>query len=354
MEDVVIRLDARQMARSEPTTLEQVAARAGVSPGTASRVLNGKNKENRPAIARRSDRIRRIALQLGYRPNAAARSISRGRFRAVAFVTCGDIGIDWYPISELNGIHAALDKLEWRLLFNELPAAKIKDSKLIPQIFRESAVDALLVNLLPAFAENTVEYFEAQPVPCVWLNLKRDLRSVYPDDLGGAAMAVRWLTNRGHQRIGYFSRAFTGSFTHYSATDRFAGFSRTMKEDGLSPHRHLELFTDNLTDMPTVMQRAELYLKTFPDSQAVLCYEYEEAICMMFAAQRAGLRMPEDLEIIGFNEREIRGSSGLSIPTVIVPFQEVGRRAVEMVEKIIDTGRLDVESIAVPYKSTLI
>ena len=81
-------------------------------------------------------------------------------------------------------------------------------------------------------------------------------------------------------------------------------------------------------------------------------------ICMMFAAQRP--RRPShaaDLDsgsIIGFNEREIRGSSGLSIPTVIVPFQEVGRRAVEMVEKIIDTGRLDIESIAVPYKSTLI
>src|SRR5271154_5907221 len=115
----VLSFVAKTMNRTQPVTLEDVAARAGVSPGTVSRVLNGKNKENRPAIAKRSERIRRIALQLGYRPNAAARSISRGRFRAVAFVTCGDIGIDWYPISELNGIHAALDKLEWRLLFNE-------------------------------------------------------------------------------------------------------------------------------------------------------------------------------------------------------------------------------------------
>lgn len=349
----MLRLETGQMARSEPTTLEQVAARAGVSPGTASRVLNGKNKENRPAIARRSDRIRRIALQLGYRPNAAARSISRGRFRAVAFVTCGDIGNDWYPISELNGIHAALDKLEWRLLFNELPASKINDSKLIPQLFRESAVDALIVNLLPSFTENTVEYFEAQPLPCVWLNLKRDLRSVYPDDMSGATMAVRWLAKRGHKHIGYFSRLFSGS-SHYSATDRFNGFSRTLKADGLSPHRHLELIADNLSVMPPVLERAELFLKTFPDTQAVLCYEFEEAICMAFAAQHAGRRVPEDLEIVGFNEREIRSSSGLKIPTVVVPFQEVGRRAVEMVEKIIDTGRLDVESISVPYKSILI
>jgi DNA-binding LacI/PurR family transcriptional regulator len=127
-----------------------------------------------------------------------------------------------------------------------------------------------------------------------------------------------------------------------------------MKADGLSAHRHLELIADNLSVMPPVLERAELFLKTFPDTQAVLCYEFEEAICMAFAAQRAGRRVPEDLEIVGFNEREIRSSSGLKIPTVVVPFQEVGRRAVEMVEKIIDTGRLDVESIPVPYKSILI
>jgi LacI family transcriptional regulator len=341
------------MARFEPTTLEQVAARAGVSPGTASRVLNGKNKENRPAIAKRSDRIRRIALQLGYRPNTAARSISSGRFRALAFVTCGDIGTDWYPISELNGIHAALDKLEWRLVFNELPASKINESKLIPQLFRESAVDALLVNLLPAFSEKTVEYFEAQPLPCVWLNLKRYLRSVYPDDLGGAALAVGWLTNRGHQRIGYFSRLFTRA-AHYSASDRFNGFLQTMKAHELPSHRHLDVFTNGLSATQPVMEQAELFLKTFPDSQAVICYSYEEAVCLMFAAQRAGLCVPEDLDIVGFNEREIGSSSGLRIPTAIVPFQEVGRRAVEMVEKIIDNGRFDIESIVVPYKSILI
>jgi DNA-binding LacI/PurR family transcriptional regulator len=346
-------LKTGQRAQSEPTTLQQVAARAGVSPGTASRFLNGKNKENRPAIAKRGDRVRLVAVQLGYRPNAAARSISRGRFRAVAFVTCGDIGTDWYPISELNGIHAALDKLEWRLLFNELPAAKINDSKLIPQLFRESAVDALLVNLLPDFAEKTIDYFEAQPVPCVWLNLKRDLRSVYPDDASGAAMGVRWLTKRGHKNIGYFSRLFIRT-THYSAADRFAGFTRTIKAEDLSPHRHLELYTDNLSVMPPVLQRAEQFLKTFPDTQAVLCYEYEEAICMRIAAQRLGRRVPEDLDIIGFSEREIHGRSGLNIAKLIVPFQEVGRRGVEMVEKIIDTGRLDVESISVPYKSILI
>jgi LacI family transcriptional regulator len=343
----------RSMARPQSVTLEEVAARAGVSPGTVSRVLNGKNKENRPAIARKSDRIRHIALQLGYRPNVAARSMLSGRFGAVGFVTCGDLGKDWYPISGLNGIHAELEKSEFRLMFTELPASKINNPELVPQLFREASVDGLLVNLLPFFSEDLVDYFEAQPLPCVWLNLKRKLRSVYPDELSGSALGVRWLAEKGHKKIGFFTRVFA-SPTHYSVMDRFSGFTAAMKTLGLPFTRHLELIGSSTASKTPVLARAELYLSTFPDVEAVVCYEYEEAVCLTLAAERLGRRVPDDLEIIGFNEREIRSSSGLSIPTIIVPFHEVGRRAVLMLQAILDTHDREQPSVAVPFSSILV
>jgi LacI family transcriptional regulator len=337
-----------QMTRPQPTTLEEVAARAGVSPGTVSRVLNGKNKENRPAIAKRSEKIRKIATQLGYRPNAAARSMLRGAFRSVAFVTCGDLGKDWYPISGLNGIHAELEALEWKLMYNELPASKIGDPKLVPQLFRETSVDGLLINLLPFFSEDIVDYFEAQPLPCVWLNLKRQLRAVYPDDTSGSKLAVNWLADHGHKRIGYFSRLFWEP-VHYSALDRFAGCAQALKSAGLSTKYHLELLGHSEDPNRGAYARAEIFLKTFPDVQAVVCYEQEEAICMLVVAERMGRRVPDDLEIIGFSEREIRAQSGLSIPTLMIPFLKAGQRAVGMLEQMIKTGRRDVPSIAVPF-----
>src|SRR4051812_39968434 len=261
-----------RLPRHQPVTLEEVAARAGVSPGTVSRVLNGKNKENRPAIAKRSEEIRRLAIQLGYRPNSAARSIIRGRFGAVAFVTCGDAGTDWYPISGLNGIHTAMEKLEWLLMFNELPASKINNPKIVPQLFRESAVDGIIVNLLPIFSPQTVDYFEKQPLPCVLLNLKRKMRCVYPDEFSGSSLAVKWLQKRGHQRIGYFSRQFPPA-PHYSALDRFAGYQQAMKSLGLPSERHLEVVRPRDAAAVPVLQRAETFLQTFSDVQAVLCYE---------------------------------------------------------------------------------
>jgi DNA-binding LacI/PurR family transcriptional regulator len=346
---------SKSMNRSQPTTLEDVATRAGVSPGTVSRVLNGKNKENRPAIAKRSERIRRIAMQLGYRPNVAARSMLRGAFRAVAFVTCGDLGNDWYPISALNSIHSKLEASQWRLMFNELPASKIGDAKLVPNLFRETSVDGLIINLLPVFSEDLVEYFESQPLPCVWLNLKRSFGSVYPDDANGAELGVNYLIKRGHKRIGYLSRLFA-SPTHFSALDRFAGYSSAMAAANLPTHRHLPLLSNRGDALqPTLtMDRARELLLRFPDTEAVFCYEYEEAVCLMVAAERIGRRVPDTLEIVGVHEREIRASSGLSIPTAIIPFYDLGSHAVEMVRQMIDSGNRNIPSVAVPYKSVLI
>lgn len=346
---------SKSMNRSQPITLEDVATRAGVSPGTVSRVLNGKNKENRPAIAKRSEKIRRIALQLGYRPNVAARSMLRGAFRAVAFVTCGDLGNDWYPISALNSIHAALEASEWRLMFNELPASKIGDPKLVPNLFRETSVDGLIINLLPVFSEDLVEYFESQPLPCVWLNLKRPRGSVYPDETSGAELAVKYLIKRGHKRIGFFSRLFA-SPTHYSVMDRFAGYSSAMSAANLPAHRHLPLLGNRTEALQpaAAMARARDFLERFADADAVVCYEHEEAICMMVAAERIGRRVPDTLEIVGFHEREIRSNSGLSIPTAIIPFRDLGAHAVEMVRQMIDSGDREIPSVAVPFKSVLI
>ena len=291
-------------------------------------------------------------MEMGYRPNAAARTMTRGSFGAVSFVTCGDLGTDWYPISGLNGIHSTLDKRAWRLIFNELPASVISSPELVPNLFRETSVDGLLINLLPAFTSEVADYFESQPLPCVWLNLKRRRRAVYPDEASGATMGVEWLTQRGYQKIGFFTRQFIGPL-HFSVNDRFAGFQEAMRTRRLAAHRHFEIISGEAETMP-LFDRAKLFINTFKDLQAVVCYELEEAVCMQMAAECLGLKPGKDFAIIGYAEREIRSTTALSIPTLIVPFHELGCRAVEMLELMIETHRQDVDSVQVPFRSILI
>ncbi|MGN6370696.1 MAG: LacI family DNA-binding transcriptional regulator [Phycisphaerae bacterium] len=329
------------------TTIEEVAARAGVSAGTVSRVLNGKNKENRPAIAKRSERIRRIAKKLGYRPNAAARSIVTGQFGTVGFVTAGDAGTDWYPISALNGIYAAITASHRRLLFNQIPAKLFSDPDVVPHLFRESTVDGLIVNLLPRFSDSLVPYFESQPAPCVWINLKLAERSVYPDDTTAAPIALEYLFERGHRKIGFLQRQFETN-VHYSVNDRLAGFCTAMRKAGLSDARHLPLHGDSPDELATVMDRAEEFLRRYPDTTAAICYEMEEAVCLHTAALRAR-KLPGNFEIVGISHDFIRYVTGLPIPTVRIPFYEVGERASEMLIEMLTSGKRNVPSKPVAF-----
>ena len=129
-----------------------------------------------------------------------------------------------------------------------------------------------------------------------------------------------------------------------------------MNAANLPADRHLQLLGTRAesTRPQAAMHRAHAFLERFPDTQAVVCYEYEEAICLNVAAERMGRKVPDTLEIVGFHEREIRANSGLSIPTAIIPFRDLGTHAVEMVRLMIDSGDRNIPSVAVPFKSVLV
>ena len=218
-------------------TLQEVADRAGVTPPTVSRVLNGRIKENRPAIARRADQIRRIAHEMGYRPNTAARSVSRGRFGGVAFVTCGDLGFDWFAPSLLHGIHEGLEAEHLSLTLNELPGERMTDANYIPRLFRESAVDGLLINLDAKLPDTLIDVFDRQPVPAVLLNLKRSTRCVYPDEVGGGAAAARHVIATGCRRVGFLMHDPINERSHFSRADRLRGVADTLQEAEMPPLR---------------------------------------------------------------------------------------------------------------------
>ncbi len=331
----------------DAVTIAEVAKRAGVSAGTVSRVLNGKNKENRPAIAKRSQQIRDIALELGYRPNTAARQMVHGRFGLVGLVSCGDLGRDFLPRLLVHGIHLGLEESATRLLFNELSADRMTDVTYVPRLFRESTVDGLIVHLEPNMGPDITSVFLAQPVPCVFVNNKLPMNSVYPDDLQGAAKAVHHCVSLGHKYIGFFHRPQTGH-GHYSCLDRKAGFIAAMEEVGRDPSFHPD-FTPDQGYIHCRVFDAEAFLDRFPSVTAVICYEMEEALAMREACIKRGRMPPDALYILAFGEREIRALTGVNVPTLMVPFKAVGEEAALMVASLIGDRTRRTPSVAVPF-----
>lgn len=334
------------MGQRTPATVQDIARRAGISAGSVSRILNGKNKENRPSTVRLAAKVRRIASQLGYRPNAAARSMLKGRFGLIAFVTCGDAGTDWIPRSLVHGIHQAAEDADLRVVMSEFHRNRLGEADYVPRLLKESVVDGLIVYLDPRVQDLLLPQLEATRQAVVFTNSQRFDRAVYPKDLEGSKRATEELIAAGRKRIAYL-RFDTGG-GHYSHVDRREGYVQAMREAGLKPVVWELPATKEVTP-----ERAGIVEGVLAGGagkiEAVVCYEQNEAVSAYVAAMRLGRKVPKDLAIVGFHEREVRSVTGIGIPTAVVPFYEVGLEATRMLIRMIETGVHSEASRGVEY-----
>lgn len=334
---------------TEPVNITLIAQRMGVSPGTVSRVLNGRNKENRPAIARRAEGIRRLAAELGYRPNAAARSMTSGRHGAMAFLACNDVGLDWIPLSLLHGIHAGLAAVGSRLVYDELDQAGFADPAAWPRLFRESAVDALLVYRDPGVARAAEQVLADQGIPHVWLNQRAPRPCVCPDEVGGGRLAVRRLIAAGCKSIGYFQLfQRPPAMAHYSERDRHKGVAAALAKAGLAAHRVLVGAPDYLFHQGQALPHAQRFLADHADCDGVVCYGPEEAVALQVAVAGASRRRSGALRLAVFAERPAPALTGTPVITVPIPFTAVGHQAVLLARDLLD-GKDAERQVVVPY-----
>lgn len=336
-------------------TIEQIAARAGVSPGTVSRVLNGRNKENRAAIAARAQRIRAIAADMGYRPNAAARSMLTGRFGLIALLTCGSDEFEWFPRTLIHGLCDGLNAIESRLVINEFPEQGLRDPEYLPRLLTETAVDGLIVHLNPAHADAFTKFFREERLMSVFVNLNQRHRCVYPDDYQGARMLAQWLITQGHKRIAYFGRKTVGANApHYSEADRQRGVFAALEQAGLGSPFHLDADPAGNKQPERMRSLARDFAAHMGKATAVICYEVEELTALMYELSLRGVRVPEDVVLVTFHERQFRAAVGSArLPTAMVPFRDVGLRAVKMLSESIESGDRSMRSVAVPYTTVL-
>ncbi|MEM7576292.1 MAG: LacI family DNA-binding transcriptional regulator [Planctomycetota bacterium] len=330
------------------STISQVAEQAGVSIGTVSRVLNGKNKENRPSAVKRAAKIRKIAAEIGYRPNTAARAARSGAFGAFGLLACSDPLSESLDLGLIHGIQSGLGRGGERLLMSELPPTGFQNADTIPQILTENSVDGLIVSYVGELPESWSQMIESGAAPHIWLNTKAPKNCVYPDDFQAARDATRYLVSLGHERLAFLSQhehEVTG-FRHYSVFDRRDGFLAALDDAGLKP------LAVEVTGGFVFGHGAETVTRILKQPErptALVCYEKHEAVLAWVAATALGLRIPEDLSIIAFHPDMLRKQTGLPIRTVVVPFATIGQVAVEMLRAATRTRDRVLPARAIPY-----
>jgi LacI family transcriptional regulator len=337
-------------------TLKAVAEKAQVSEMTVSAILNGRYTPRRKDAVRRAKRIRRIADELGYRPNAAARTMASGRFGAVALLLSADgSGRSNLPEGLLRGLTTALEERGLHLVITDLPDDRLTDETYVPKILREWMSDGLLINYNWQIPRRMSQLIEDYEIPSIWVNCKRDRDCVYPDDFDAGRRLAKLFLGHGHRRVAYadFHYGFEAGTEqeHYSKPDRWAGYVAAMREAGLparrldtgdSPHRNRSTYEFWANAETTPLARAD---------RPTAVIEYGgSAGAVALAARALGLRIPEDLALATFAEGDRAFVHGLQVPSMLLPHEQVGRKAVEMMLEKIERPAVPLEPVRVPFR----
>ncbi len=315
-------------------TIRDVAARAGVSHQTVSRVLNNSTE----VTPETRDRVNAAIAELDYRPNANARSLAAGRTYALACLAPNLT--DYTFASIIEGIESEArqhgyfvfssstpDADSFGLLAAELSSSRRADGLLIINPYN----DARHTRLAPDFPVVLIGSHPAEPI-----------NSVSLDDRQAARAATRYLRSLGHRQI----VNITGPQTEDCTRERIAGYQDALEAARIDPNPALILEGDwTASSGALVIQRL---LKSACPFTAVFAQNDRMAIGAIHALRQAGRRVPEDISVIGFDDMPLASYFDPPLTTMRQDTLEIGREAVRLLIRTLENPGQPAEQKRLP------
>ncbi len=268
-------------------TIYKIAEKAGVSSSTVARVLRGDLKESWKGTSERAARIRQIAEEMGYQPNLRARAFSRGKTHGIALLYTNDAWIfEGVNSQVVNSFVRALRAQGYHLVF-----VPVDSDGEWEEIVRGGQVDGCM--MLQRMPKSVNDVLKETGLPIVVLGDNADpaLPHVTVDDFGGAFSATKHLLSLGHQRVGLFVHSTIKP--HCSVEQRRAGYESALDEANLESQLFWRVSENEVVD---VLIRAE------KRPTALLCYSDLEATMIVHAMWKYGIKIPDELSVVGFND----------------------------------------------------
>jgi DNA-binding LacI/PurR family transcriptional regulator len=318
-------------------TIVDVAARAGVGVGTVSRVLN-----NSPLVSDKTrERVMAVIDELDYRPSQLARNLSLGRTLTIGVIT--PLLTQAAVTERIRGIVATLRNTPYDLvLFTiETPSQRAEQFRNLAR----NRVDGLIsISIVPNDQE--VDRFRRAGVPVVLVNGRHEsLPCVINDDEAGGAMAARHLISLGHTRIGFIGEPADPYGVDWSRS-RQTGYCRALAEAGIPVRDEYQLQGASARRVTARMTNQLLALPEPPT--AIFVATDAQALGVMEAAEEAGVVVPDDLSVIGFDDIDVARYVGLS--TILQPLFESGRRGAMLLLESLQVDTLEPSEDVLPLQ----
>ena len=301
-------------------TLREVARRAGVHAGTASRALNPQTRSLVNAAT--ASKVIAAAEELGYRPNPMARGLKTNRSFTIG-VLVPDLTNPLFP-PIVRGIEDELATEGYTALLANSDNDRDKE-----RLHFETMKDRQVEGFIMATAEldhPLVEDAIAADAPIVLVNRTVDSSrafAVINDDRKGTALAVNHLVELGHMRIAHI----VGPERYSTGKTRYRGFIDAMKAAGLKADRKLIRFTKTFVESEGARVFKQLLEDDSKDFTAVVAGNDLLALGCYDVLAEAGLSCPRDVSIVGFNDMPFLDKLRPPLTTIRIPHYELGARA---------------------------
>lgn len=325
-------------------TIKDVAAQAGVSYQTVSRVIN-----NRPEVTDETRaRVQEVIDILGYRPNLAARSLPRRRSHIIGLIIPYEADYlfrDPHLLAQIAGIDAEANAHDYNVL---LSTTGDSDSNLeaYERFVRNQVADGALI-IETASNKTGGELLAEQDYPYVTLGY--DLNSpdacfVHTDDRSGARKATQHLLERGHRRIGIINGPPLGAVA--ALEERVLSHQQVLAEAGLSFDPTFMVYGDYTQVSGRI---ATENLMALPDPPtAIFALNDRMAMGAIRALHIAGLHVPEDVAVVGFDDITMAADFNPALTTVRQPSKQVGQMAAQLLFKLISGGPVAEKEVVLP------
>jgi LacI family transcriptional regulator len=317
-------------------TIQDIAQHLNLAVSTVSKALN-----DYPDVSQQTkNRVIEVARDLGYYPSAPARNLRRRRTDKIGFLFSFPITvISEYVSNLITGAIIAAEKEGYNLILYPLLENQLEN---LTRICRARESDGLLV-LNRAGIDQTLAVLEKEAIPFVLVDRRAeqpDISFVSSDHYNGALLIMRHLLGLGHKRIGYTSRPLLG----ITNRDRLAGYKQILEEANLRLDEELIVSTD--TDLRSGYEAMNQLLDLPEPPTAVFAIHDLIARECLRAATDRGLRVPDDVAIVGFDNWHFSETTQPPLTSVHTPQTEIGKLATEtLLAHVADSNQAPIRLI---------
>jgi LacI family transcriptional regulator len=321
-------------------TIYDVAREANVSMATVSRVVNG-NQNVKPATRQK---VLAVIERLDYRPNAVARGLASKKTKTVG-VIIPDISNVFYA-ELVRGIEDIATMYRYNIILTNSDQQEDKEVQLLSTLFSKQ-VDGIVM-MSDQVTNDMLHEMERSQVPIVLagtIETTNAFPSVNIEYHEAAVDAVNRLLQNGHKRIAFVSGSISSTINRLY---KLSGYEKALDAAGIEIDTDLIVGVENTYDDGLLAWEELSKLKNPPT--AFFAGNDEIAIGLIHGAQDSGLKVPEDIEVISFENSKLARMVRPQLTSVVLPLYDIGAVSMRLLTKFMNKEKIDEHTVVLPYR----